>query len=94
MRIKDTHTLHTATARAKTLRRGAFCKYSSNSQRIHRYQVLLEKDGETWLVASAPSWVEALEAFWHWHNNNPETGGAAPPTPGEAGNGTAATKEA
>ena len=61
---------HEATRRARQLHSGAFCKEAVDSPRRERYQVLVSLRGETYLVASGRNWLEALEGWFNWHEEN------------------------
>ena len=63
------YTRSTATAKAQTLHPGAFCKNAADSAKQERCQVLVEEHQSqpgTYLVASGPDWVTALEGFFNW----------------------------
>lgn len=64
------NTVAAATAKARTLHPGAFCKVALDSPANARCQVLLEVEGHPTLLAGAgPNWLEALAAWYEWHES-------------------------
>lgn len=77
------YTRSAATAKARELHPGAFCKEAKDSARAHRCQVLVTDDGvdylpgqpkwengKTYLCASGPDWVTALSRFHDFMEEN------------------------
>jgi hypothetical protein len=56
-----------ANAQARKLNAAAFVRIARNAARAHRCQVLLQGDGVAYLVASGPTWVDALAQYFTWH---------------------------
>jgi len=64
-----------AQRKVKELTTDAYCVYSELRRRHERCQVLIDMDWDlgdgvkrrsTALVASGPTWPDALEMFWNW----------------------------
>lgn len=68
-----------ASERARELHPGAFCKKAVDSMRDERCQVMVEHQGRTYLAASGPTWLDALERFYEWAGRDGEEYGAKLP---------------
>lgn len=60
------YTRATASAKARELDATAFAKEAVDSLKRDRFQILIEDEDAVYLVASGPSWVEALAQFSEW----------------------------
>lgn len=80
------YTASLATAKARELCPSAFAKYAMDSVSHERCQILVEVQEHqsqpgvsTYLVASGPGWLEALEDFYEWVGNHGAEYGAKLP---------------